>query len=68
MVSIYNEIKYLHKLNNPNIIRLVSAIDTNEKIVLVMEYFSSLTLSEYMKRYKKHLTEDNIKVIFYQIC
>jgi len=65
--SIYNEIRFLHRLNHPKIIKFISAIDTTEKIILIMELFSSLTLNEYLKRLKIPLSEQKIQTIFKQI-
>lgn len=36
--TVINEIRNLQKLNHKNIIKLITAINTNKQIIIVMEY------------------------------
>ena len=62
-----NEIKIMKMLNHKNIIRYISAIQTQEKCSIIMELFYGNTLFDYVVEYK-NLTEELCKPIFHQMC
>lgn len=66
--AVEREIKILQKLQHPNIIRLLSTLETSSSIHLIFEYVSGCSLLEYLKsRSSRKLEESQAKNIFKQI-
>jgi len=63
--NLVREIKVLHKLNHPNILKLFESIDTLNNVYLVTEYVQGVSLHEYVKSRvgNKASEEVSIKVI-----
>jgi Protein kinase domain len=66
--NVEREIKILSKLKHPNIIKLITTIETAHTINLVFEYVSGCSLLDYIKnRSSKKIKEIEAKSIFKQI-
>lgn len=59
--NVTREIKILSKLRHPNIVKLVSACETETQLNLVMEYTTANSLNTYLKtRTNRRLCEDEV--------
>ena len=66
--SVKREIKLMEKMKHPNIIRLYETIDTDDYVILVMEYVGGGSLHGYLKaRANRRLDEDEARRVFKQI-
>jgi len=55
-------------MDNPNVIKLYTTIDTGKQVVLVMEYIGKTSLYQYLKsKPKKRISEQETKKIFRRI-
>lgn len=62
--SAIREVKILHKLSHPQIVKLYEAIDTAKQVYLVMEYAVGQSLHAYLKAQpKRQLPEEEVKRI-----
>ncbi|CAD8104040.1 unnamed protein product [Paramecium sonneborni] len=62
------EVLILQLLSHPNIIKLYYKLESQQSIYLIQEYFSPMTLDNYMKgRTIKRLSEDQVKIIGKQL-
>ncbi|EGR31185.1 protein kinase domain protein [Ichthyophthirius multifiliis] len=70
--NIKRKIQILQRISHPNIIQIIFYIyflfQNQIKIVLVMEFFSKLSLKEFLKKRKEHkISENDAKLIFKQL-
>lgn len=61
-----NEIKFLKKINHPNVIKLLEKLEDSQSIFLVMEYVGGGELFQHIVR-KKRLNENEASFFFYQL-
>ena len=58
----------LKNMDNPNVIKLYTTIDTGKQVVLVMEYIGKTSLYQYLKsKPKKRISEQETKKVFRRI-
>ena len=62
-----NELSIMRELDHPNVVKFVEIFVSSEKFYIVMEYLRGKNLREYVKE-KGALSENEAKVIFFQIC
>lgn len=66
--SAIREVKILHKLSHPQIVKLYESIDTAKQVFLVMEYAVGQSLHAYLKAQpKRQLPEEEVKRISKQL-
>ena len=66
--SALREIKIMHRLQHPNIVRLYESMDTAKYVYLVMEYAEGESLHAYLKKQPhRRLPEDECRRIIKQI-
>lgn len=66
--GVFNEIKIIGKLEHPNVVKFLTAIETARHIHIVMEYISGKSLYHYMKTTpERRLSENEAQPIFCQI-
>ena len=66
--NVCREISILKKLSHPNIIKLMTAIDSPKQIILVMEYIGKTSLYQYLKQKPSRKVNEEVgKKIFKQI-
>jgi serine/threonine protein kinase len=63
--SVRREIKLLQKMNNPNIVKIFEAFETDDYVYLVMEYVGGSSLHSYLReKPNRRLEENDAKRIF----
>lgn len=63
----YKQLNILKDIDHPNITQLYECYDYEYKIYLISEYFSGDSLFNFLVDHHNSLTEENIKVIMYQL-
>ncbi len=64
--KVLREIYIMKKIRHVNVIRLLEVFETEEQILIVMEYAGGGDLLHYVKR-KKYLSEDEARPVFRQV-
>jgi serine/threonine protein kinase len=71
MESLKKELKILHGLNHPNLIKMIGVEKTVNNVYLILEYCSGGNLLEYLNNYKKiygkPLPEEDVQIIIRQL-
>ena len=66
--SVQREIKIMRIMSNPHIVKLYDSFETNDKVILMMEYVKGTNIYDYLKLKPEHkLVECEAKRIFKQI-
>ncbi len=66
--SVYREIRLLEKMSHPNIVRLYDAFDTENHVILAMEYVRGHSLHSYLKAQPSRMLEEwEAKRLFKQV-
>lgn len=63
--SVRREIKLMERLNHPHIIKLYEAIETEDQVILVLEYISSGSAHGFLKsKPNRKMDEDDARRIY----
>jgi MAP/microtubule affinity-regulating kinase len=66
--NVAREIQNLSKLSHPNIVKLTDVLDTQEYVILALEYIEGLSLNSYIRRRtNRMLPESEASLLFRQI-
>lgn len=66
--SVRREIKLMERLNHPHIAKLYDAIETEDQVILVMEYVSGGSAHGFLKaKPNRRMDEDDARRIFRQV-
>jgi len=63
--SVRREIKLMERLNHPHIIKLYEAIETEEHVILVLEYISGGSTHGFLKSKPNRRMTKKTLVVFY---
>jgi len=67
--SVWREIKLMERLNHPNVVKFVDAVDTVKQVCIVMEFLGGGSLHHYLKkRPTRRLEDSRARRIFVQMC
>lgn len=66
--SVRREIKLMERLNHPNIVKLYEAIETEDQVVLVMEYIGGGSTHGFLKsKPNRRMDEEDARRIYRQV-
>lgn len=65
---LYSELEIMKLVRHPNIVSLIDLFENSEYIFIVMDYYKGGDLTNYLKRHKYKLTEEQVAKLINQIA